>query len=238
MSRYLNHNFLSFLILSLGIIILGWFIYAGIVRFKESERVVTVKGLSEREVSADRVIWPLVFKSASNDLTSLYSDIEKSNSKIIAFLESNGLSREEITVSPISVIDTEAERYSSGSYNKFRYKTTSVITVASDKVDKVRALMSKQGDLLKDGIALTTGDYEYSTIFSFSKLNDVKPEMVAEATNNGRMTAEKFAADSDSKLGKIRTATQGQFSISDRDANTPHIKVIRVVTTIEYFLKD
>ncbi len=237
MSRYFNHTFFSYLMLSLGIVVLGWFIYAGIGRFKDSDRVVAVKGLSEREVPADRVIWPLVFRQASNDLPSLYKTIEQSSQKITQFLISNGISESEITVSPTTVIDSEAERYSSNDA-KYRYKTTSVITVATDKIDLVRSLMAKQGDLVKEGIALAGGDYEFPTIFSFNDLNSIKPEMVAEATKNARATAQKFAEDSDSELGKIKTAAQGQFSISDRDANTPYIKVVRVVTTIEYFLKD
>lgn len=233
-----KNNFLSALAISVGIIILGWFIYSGVGRALNNSRTVSVKGLSEREVAADRVIWPLVFKEASNDLQSLYSSTEISNRKITQFLISNGISADEITISPASVIDAEADRYASGNDIKYRYKTTSVITVATDKVDLVRSLMSKQGDLLKQGIALSSGEYEYPTIFTFTKLNEIKPEMVAEATQNGRATAQKFAEDSKSKLGKIRNASQGQFSISDRDSNTPYIKVVRVVTTIQYSLKD
>ena len=98
--------------------------------------------------------------------------------------------------------------------------------------------MTRQSDLLKQGIAISGGDYRFSTQYLFTKLNDIKPEMIEEATKNARASAEKFAADSDSKLGKIRTANQGQFSISDRDANTPYIKSVRVVTTVDYYLKD
>jgi hypothetical protein len=98
--------------------------------------------------------------------------------------------------------------------------------------------MIRQSDLLKQGIAITGGDYRFSTQFLFTGLNDIKPQMIEEATKNARASAEKFAADSDSELGKIRTANQGQFTISDRDANTPYIKSVRVVTTVDYYLKD
>ena len=84
---------------------------------------------------------------------------------------------------------------------------------------------------------MATG-WEYKTEYSFTKLNDIKPEMIEEATKNAREAAEKFAQDSDSKLGKIKKASQGQFSISDRDSNTPYIKSVRVVSSIDYFLND
>ena len=212
----------------LGLIVLGWFIYAGIGRFSDRDRSVVVKGLSEREVVADKVIWPLAYRLAGNDLRSLYTEIERSNT----------IPQEEITVSPASVTDMQAERYGYNNEDPFRYKAVSVVTVASDKIDLVRSLMTKQGDLLKKGVVIAGDDYQFQTVFSFNGLNDIKPEMVAEATKNARATAQKFAEDSDSKIGKIRSASQGQFTISDRDQNTPHIKIVRVVTTIEYSLKD
>lgn len=115
---------------------------------------------------------------------------------------------------------------------------TTVLTVVTDKVDLVRSLMQRQGDLLKQGVAVTGGDYQYRTQFLYTGLNTIKPGMIEEATANARTAAEKFAHDSKSKLGKIRSATQGQFSIEDRDENTPYIKSVRVVTTVEYYLKD
>ena len=154
------------------------------------------------------------------------------------FLTSNGIPQDEITVSPASVTDLQAERYGYNNEDPNRYKAVSVVTVASDKIDLVRSLMSRQGDLLKKGVVIAGDDYQFQTVFSFNGLNDIKPEMVAEATQNARATAQKFAEDSESRIGKIRSASQGQFSISDRDQNTPHIKVVRVVTTIEYSLKD
>ncbi len=131
----------------------------------------------------------------------------------------------------------KAERYVNENV-PYRYNVTSVLTVSSTKVEVVRQLMLRQKDLLKQGIAISGGDFQYSTQFNFTKLNDVKPGMIAEATSNARLSAEKFAKDSESDLGKIKSATQGQFSISDRDANTPYIKTVRVVSTIEYYLKD
>ncbi|HIZ88266.1 MAG TPA: SIMPL domain-containing protein [Candidatus Coprenecus pullistercoris] len=222
----------------IGLIVLGICIYSGIGRFADRDRSVVVKGLSEREVMADKVIWPIAYRLAGNDIKSLYNEIERSNAVIMDFLTSNGIPQDEITVTPASVTDIQAERYGYNNEDPFRYKAVSVVTVASDKIDLVRSLMTKQGDLLKKGVVTTGDDYQFQTVFSFNGLNDIKPEMVAEATKNARATAQKFAEDSDSEIGKIRSASQGQFSISDRDQNTPHIKVVRVVTTIEYSLKD
>lgn len=221
-------------ILATGMIILGLCVTFGISELKGRDRFVTVKGLAEMEVAADKVIWPLTFKDIGNDLTVLYNNINAKNKAIIGFLNENGITEAEISVSAPKIFDREAERYTSEKVN-YRYQVTSVITVTTNQVDKVRKLMTEQRELLKQGIALV-GDYEYNIQFLFTGLNDIKPQMIEEATKNARTAAEKFAKDSNSKLGKIKRANQGQFSISDRDANTPHQKNVRVVTTVEYYL--
>jgi hypothetical protein len=131
----------------------------------------------------------------------------------------------------------QAERYSS-TPSAYRYNATSVVTVTSKDVAKVRKLMTEQAELLKQGIAIAGGDYRYNVVYEFTGLNQIKPRMIEEATKNARTAADKFARDSDSELGKIRDASQGQFTITDRDANTPFIKNVRVVTTINYYLKN
>lgn len=226
-------------VLAVGIVITGWLLYRGVVHFKDSDRVVSVKGLSEKEVKADRAIWPLVYKLAGNDLGSLYNTIESTNAKIVSFLLSNGISEDEITVSPAEVVDMDTERYVTQGV-KYRFNVTSVLTVSTSKVDLVVDLMSRQSDLLREGIAVGGDDYRYRTQFLYTSesLNGIKPVMIEEATRNARVAAEKFARDSESRLGKIKRANQGQFSISDRDANTPYIKTVRVVTSVDYLLKD
>ena len=228
---------LEAVILSIGLIVLGTMIRGGINDFKDKERIVTVKGLAEMEVPADKVVWPLMFKDIGDDLTQLYANIEKKNKAIVDFLKANGVSDTEISIAPPEIIDMKAERYASQDA-KYRYNATSVITVTSKNVDQIRELISEQAELMKQGIAITGGDYRYSVSYEFTGLNSIKPQMIEEATKNARAAAEKFAKDSDSKLGKIRNASQGQFSISDRDANTPYIKSVRVVTTINYYLKN
>jgi hypothetical protein len=170
-------------------------------------------------------------------LQDLYVRINRNNLTVISFLKENGITDEEISVNAPEIIDMSAERYST-SPPPYRYNVTSVITVSSGKVDLVRELISDQGELLKQGIAITGGEYRYNTVYSYTGLNDIKPQMIEEATRNARTAAIKFAQDSDSKLGKIKNAYQGQFSITDRDENTPYIKKIRVVTTVNYYLKD
>lgn len=233
----MKHRIIEATILAIGLALIGFMINTGISNFRDRDRVVSVKGLAEMEIAADKVVWPLMYKDLGNDLLSLYNNIQTKNSTIVAFLKENGISDEEITVAPPEIIDQEAERYASQK-SHYRYNATSVITVTSGEVEKVRRLISEQTELLKQGVAITGGDYRYSTIYEFTALNDIKPGMIEEATNNARLAAEKFALDSGSKLGKIRNASQGQFTITDRDANTPYIKNVRVVTTIHYYLKN
>ena len=164
--------------------------------------------------------------------------MEKKNQKIVAFLKSGGLTDSEISVNPPTIVDRQADNYGNEIMN-FRYKATSVITVTSPNVDKVRALMNRQAELMKQDIAIVGEEYggSNSPSYEFTGLNKIKPEMVEEATKNARITAEKFASDSGSELGDIRSASQGQFSIESRDASTPFMKKVRVVTTLEYTLK-
>ena len=147
-----------------------------------------------------------------------------------------GISRDEITISTPSVSDKYANEYSSND-RAYRYIATNVLTVYTDKVDLVLELMAKQSELLKKGVVTVSNSWENPVEFKFEALNDIKPEMIEEATKNAREAAEKFAKDSESRLGKIKTANQGTFTIADRDSNTPHIKKVRVVTSVTYYLK-
>lgn len=219
-----------------GFALLGSNISSGIESFVNRDRIVTVKGLSERQVKADRVIWPVGFRELGDDLQDVYGRIEKRKDQVVAFLKEAGLTDAEIEVASPQVTDAQAEMYANQK-SRYRYSMTQTVTVSSDKVDLVRDLLVRQSDLIKAGVTLV-GDYSWRTSFQFTGLNTVKPAMIEEATKNARASAEKFAQDSGSSLGKIRRANQGQFSITDRDSNTPYIKSVRVVTTVEYYLKD
>ena len=225
------------IILAIAILGLGAFLYCAMIHVKDRDRVVFVRGLAEREVPADYVIWPIVFKEVGNDLSALYETVQAKTLTLEKFLLDNGVAQEEITKASPDITDTQSELYTS-EQRPFRYVVTMCLTVASKNVDKLRELMGKQGELLKQGIAFSEGDFRYRKVYSFNGLNAIKPEMIDEANKNARAAAEKFAKDSESKLGKIKTATQGQFSIEDRDENTPCVKKIRVVTNVQYFLED
>lgn len=224
-------------IIAISVVIAGLSLRSGIVTFKEMDRKVSVKGLAEREVKADKVTWPLIYKEIGNDPSEMYDRLSSKNKRVIAFLKSAGIKDSDISVNPPVISDRQADNYSNEIMN-YRYKATSVITVTSSEVDKVRQLMRRQSELMKQGIAIVSEEYGNNSItYEFTGLNKIKPEMVEEATKNARTTAQKFAEDSDSKLGDIRNAQQGQFSIEDRDANTPYIKKVRVVNTVEYSLE-
>jgi hypothetical protein len=222
----------------LGLCVLGYLLGEAAIEFKEYERSVTVKGLSEREVAADIVIWPISFTEAGNDLAQLYQSLETGTANIKEFLREQGLQLAEMSVSPPSITDKSAQQYGGGQKPEFRYSAIQTVTVYSANVARVRAAMSGLAELGKRGIAFTAGNYDTQTEYIFTGLNEIKPQMIQEATTKAREVAVKFAQDSSSRLGKIKQASQGQFSISPRDKNNPHIKKIRVVSTVEYYLSD
>lgn len=224
-------------ILAVGLALLGVFVYNGINSLAKRDRVVSVRGLAEKEVQADRVIWPLAYKTVGDDLGSVYRDISSANKKIQTFLIKNGIKASDITNGAPQVNDLWTNEYRDN-VNRQRYNATSVTTVSSSDVAKVRALMTRTGELLSQGIAIAPNDYNYPIQFDFTSLNKIKPQMIEQATKNARKAAEKFAKDSESKLGKIKSAQQGLFSIEDRDSNTPYIKEVRVVTTVDYYLDN
>jgi hypothetical protein len=190
------------------------------------------------EVKADKVIWPVVYKVMADDVQTIYNDTDSNNAKIIAFLKAGGIQDDEITVSLPDISDKYANEY--GSNNRaFRYISKNVVTVCTQNVDAVLALMSKQSQLLKEGVVVAGGtQWENPVEFKYEGLNDIKPQMVEEATRNARETAIKFAKDSGSRLGKIKTANQGTFTIENRDSSTPYIKKVRVVTSVTYYLNN
>lgn len=228
--------------------ILGFFLFAGlsalgyllgnaVIEFKQYERSVVVKGLSEREYDADIVIWPVQFTVADNDLENLYNSIEGNTGKIRDFLVEQGIGAAAITSSTPGITDKLAQQYGNDRA-EFRYSAVQTVTVYTDDIRTVLTAMNSLSELGKQGIAFTGDNYQPRTEYLFTRLNDVKPEMIEEATRNAREVAEKFASDSRSKLGKIKKASQGQFSIAARDQNNTHIKNVRVVSTIEYYLSD
>lgn len=224
-------------VIAIGLAALGLAVKSGMDNFTNKDRKVTVKGLSEMEVAANKVTWPIVSKEIGNDLPALYDKVNATNAAIRRFLIAGGLDKSEISVNAPVVIDLNADRYSQNQ-QPYRYNVTSVITVTSAKVELVRKILARQGELLKDGIAIVSGDYDKQIRYEYTALNEIKAKMVDEAIKNARATAEQFAHVSDSHLGHIENASQGQFTIEDRDENSPYIKKVRVVSTITYSIED
>lgn len=237
-SRPSRNNWLAGLFVGLGLLGLGYLLGGSLIKFKELDRVVSVKGLAEREMPADIALWPIQFSRADNSLAALYAGLEKDTAAVLAFLQQQGFKPEEISQSAPAITDKVAQSYGGGQAAELRYSATRTVTVYTGNIDLVRQATGRLVDLGKQGVVLTGNSYDSRTEYLFTGLNAVKPAMIEEATRQAREVAQKFAADSDSRLGKIRTASQGQFSISDRDSNNPHIKKIRVVTTVEYYLSD
>ena len=225
------------LLLDIGFVIAAWLVGHSLVAFRNLERSVEVKGLSEREVPANLAIWPISFADADNDVANLYRTLESKNQRLVAFLEEAGFKPGEISISPPTVVDKLAREYGGEERSQFRYAARSTVTVYTPDVERVRNTMNRVGELGREGLAIGS-DQGVHPEFLFTELNAIKPEMLEEATRNAREAATKFANDSGSHLGKIRRASQGQFSISDRDASTPYIKKVRVVSTVDYYLAD
>ncbi len=221
-----------------GLTSLGYLLANAAIEYKEYERTVNVKGLSEREFEADVVIWPIQFTAADNSLESLYSTIDGHTSLIQKFLIKKGLKVSEISISAPNITDKLAQQWGNSDYGRYRYAAIQSLTVYSKNIKLVRSIMKELSELGKQGIVFKGAEYDTQPEYLFTRLNEVKPEMIAEATKKAREVAEKFAADSQSTLGKIKRASQGQFSIYERDRNNPHIKKVRVVSTVVYYLSD
>jgi hypothetical protein len=230
-------RFFSGLFIMAGLIVLGLMMPRAVEKYRSYDRTVNVKGLCEREVMADKVIWPVVYRVMANDIQSVYDQTDRNNAEIVGFLKSGGIDASEITVSVPEISDKYATEYGSND-RAYRYIAKNVVTVCTSDVEKVMELMSRQSELLKKGIVSGGNDWENQVEFKYEGLNGIKPEMIEEATKNAREAAEKFAKDSGSRLGKIRTANQGTFTIESRDSNTPYIKKVRVVTSVTYYLKN
>ena len=204
--------------------------------FQSMQRSVVVKGLSQKEVAAEVMILPINFNRASNDVGELYRQLESDKMAILEFLEKRGIASEDISVNAPSITDKIANRYGGEERVAYRYAGSGNLLVYTRDIERGRKALEELGELNEAGVLIRIE--EYNTEYLYTKLNDIKPQMIEEATINAREAAMKFASDSQSKLGKIKRASQGQFSIESRDRSTPHIKTIRVVSTIEYYLKD
>ena len=221
----------------LAVLLIGIFALLTAHHLKSYERVVNVRGLCEREIMADRAIYPIVYKETGADLATLSAEVSRKNQIIKDFIKQYGIEDSEITISAPVITDNMS--YNNGYVEPSRrYVITSVVNVYTNKVENVLKIQTDQVKLLNEGIAVGSGnEWENPTVFQFAGLNEVKPEMIQEANENAKKAADQFAKDSHSRLGRIKEATQGLFSIENRDSNTPYIKKVRVVTSVSYYLK-
>jgi len=222
-------------LLALGLVISAMLLSSAIRDFRISDRFVEVKGLAEREVEADLAIWPINYQLAGTTLDDLRDRMSEADEAVIAFLKLRGFTDAEITPNPPRINDqwlfsAENQRPTN------RYTAERGLTLKSDKVDAALRALQESSELVGQGVVLMP-NWGQAAQFLFTGLNDIKPEMIAEATADARRAANQFAADSEATIGPIRSARQGFFSIKERDPSTPEIKVVRVVTTIEYVIE-
>ncbi len=240
-----RHGIIGALVVALGIALGGWFVGHGFQQGRSNDRFVTVKGVSERSVEADLALWPLQFVAADNDLSRAQSRLDASIGVTLEFLARQGLDTARTQLQGLRVTDVLANPYQQQrTVNRFVVNQT--LVVRSSEPRKVLAASERVGELVEAGVVLSSGA-EYGATgptFLFKSLNDIKPEMIAEATSRAREAAEQFAADSRSSITGIRRANQGVFVILGRD-RAPGLtepsqleKTVRVVSTVEYFLED
>jgi len=223
------------LLLAAGLALGGWFVGGGIRYFKNAERYVSVKGLAERELPANLAIWPIVFSVSGNDLSELQLRLESDGRKIEAYLRDQGFAAEEFSLSAPRVTDNAPQGGVDGRPPRERFLVEATMILRTGRVAEARRAMERSGALVKEGVRLLRS-WEYNTQYFFTDLDKIKPEMIAEATADARRAAEKFAQDSGARVGGIRRAQQGYFSIDDRDPFSPEWKKVRVVTSVDYFL--
>jgi hypothetical protein len=223
------------LILALGIAAAGWFVGNALYAARAAERYVTVRGFAERELPANLALWPIVFTVTADELGTLQERADAGIAAVRAFLTQD-FPPEQISVSAPRVQDREAQRMADRGRELDRYMAEVTVTLRTDAIEAATRAMQRSGELVKQGVALMRS-YEYRTQYLYTDLERIKPEMIGEATRDARRAAEQFAQDSGSRVGAIRKAQQGLFSIEDRDAFSPEQKRIRVVTTVEYYLE-
>jgi uncharacterized protein len=238
--------------LLLGLVLGGWVLGSQIKDLKLADRYVTVKGLVERTVKSDTAIWPVSFKEAGNDLPQVFAKSETDKNSVLKFFAEQGVQPNEISVGQIKVTDKLANEY--GGNNIWpRYIVEQTVTVQSKDVDRIAKAGQKTAELVQAGIVVGGGNGQGGIRYQFTGLNALKPDMITEATRNARASADRFAADSGSQVGSIRSANQGVFSISaaesvaaagdeagggggGNDADASITKKVRVVATVDYYL--
>ncbi len=222
--------------IGISIVMAAVILAVGLANIITPERSVSVRGLAEREVDADLAVWNMSFSMGENSLESMQKSILEKTEVIKKYLIKHGLEESDFTVKPAAITDNSLNSYMDQTKITYKFVAQQTILVRSGKIEAVKSAYADSLELVSAGIAVSQ-DYDSKVSYEFTKLNDIKPEMIAEATKNARTAAEQFAHDSNSKVGKIKKATQGLFTIEDAAVGLEDKKSVRVVNTVEYLLK-
>ncbi len=222
-------------VLAVGLIAGGYLLGNGLVRAREADRSVTVRGLAEREVTADLATWTIAYSATAEDLAGAQSSVDEDSNAIRAFFKEVGFPAEELQPTGVNV-----SQFTDNGVTKFTVRQR--MTLRSTDIKRAQAAVRRQFDLVRRGVVLEEGS---GMAYTFTKLNSIKPAMVAQATKDARASAEQFAQDSGTSVGTIKSATQGYFEVNARDgdsgggwgvSDTP-FKKVRVVTTVDFYLR-
>ena len=235
MTQARSTTLVAALILAAGLVTGGWLLGDGLTRAKRADRAVTVRGLAESDVTADLATWTITTSAVGSDIAALQAKVDDDGNRVIAFLKAQGFAADEIESGGIGV-----NQYESNGRPNITIRRR--IQLRTTRVMDARAAYAKQAELMRQGVVFDSD--AGGMVYSFTKLNAVKPAMIAAATRNARDGAEQFAKDSGAGVGDIRQATQGYFSIIARDgdssgatANASPFQKVRVVTTVDFYLK-
>lgn len=240
----MDRNIVAASVLAAGVAVGGLLVGAGFARGRASDQYVTVKGVAERTVKADLAIWPVRVVAVDDDLSRAHASLQRSMQQIKQFLARQRIDTMAAAVQDFSVSDAQTNQYGPGERAGSRYVIRQTLVVRSTEPELVLAASQRVAELVNAGVVLSSGG-EYGSggpTFVFTRLNDLKPAMIAEATQQARKAAEQFARDASSEIGGIRRANQGVFEILPRDqamgiSEASQIeKTVRVVSTVEYFL--
>lgn len=239
----------AWILLSISIAFAGWSVGNGIYNVRTADRFVTVKGVAEREVKADLALWPIQFAVTDDNMSAAQNRVNDHVARVRGFLDANGIDSSEVDLSGLRVTDVLANPYNPPNRVGNRYIIEQTVVVRTQRPERVEAASRRVGELVQAGVPLSSGrEWGFSgPTYIFRKLNDLKPGMIAEATDEARKAALEFAKNSKSRLGGIHRANQGVFVILPRDAaaeggsgmpeQSQMFKIVRVVTTVEYLLR-
>jgi hypothetical protein len=220
--------------IAVGLIVLGYLVKAGVTN-KDRDRVISVQGVAETEIMAEKITWPLVYKELGNDLNLLQYTIGSKNKLIVDFLKANGVTGDEISVAPVEILDTQADKqFASRPYQ--RYVAISVILVVSTDVEKIYKLLSEQTYFWKQNIAVTTDDFRYKVAYEYKDFNTIKAGLTEEAIRNARFIAGKSTNGLEFGVGKLKRVLLGEFTFVDV-VNAPHKKILRAEVATDFYLK-